>query len=452
MIPSPQAQPANPLSFPMVLALVVGTFIGSGIFLLPAQLAPYGWNSLFGWMITISGAIGLAYLFAVLAHALPRAAGPYAYVGEAYGRLPAYLVAWSYWVSIFVGNAAIATAAVSYLSSFFPLLASSNMAGASAAIALVWALTLLNCLSLRGGGLFQLTTVILKIVPLLAVMLIAAALLTSGRTTAMPAFEMAALDISAINAAGAITLWALLGFEAASIASRNVRDPARNVPRATVIGTLIVGVIYLLTATPVTLFLPADQVAQSNAPFALFVGQFVDPGWGGVIGAFVAISVIGALNGLVLISGEFPRALAADRSFPGYFAVLSRRGIAVRAIILSSVMSSLLIYAGSSRTLGGLFSFMALLSTAGALVLYLACALAVLKLQRTGFLSRSPLLSAVAAFGILYSLWTLYGAGAEATGWGAVLLAIGGLIYAAMRFSAGSSPRPAAGPGEPPES
>jgi APA family basic amino acid/polyamine antiporter len=111
------------LGFWPCLALVVGTLIGSGIYLLPAQLAPYGWNALAGWVLTIGGALCIAFIFARLAQALPGAAGPYAFVDRAFGRLPAFAIAWSYWISVWVGNAAIAVAAASYLSLFFPILA-----------------------------------------------------------------------------------------------------------------------------------------------------------------------------------------------------------------------------------------------------------------------------------------------------------------------------------------
>ena len=436
----------------MVLALVIGTFIGSGIFLLPAQLAPYGWNSLFGWIITIGGAICLAFIFARLARALPRAAGPYAYVGEAFGHLPAFVVAWSYWISIWVGNAAIATAAVSYLSMFAPALAKVPGFGAAAAIALLWILTAINCTSIRAGGKIQIATVLIKLIPLIVVIVIAALVLGAGRPTAAPALQSADISLSAINAAGALTLWALLGFEAASIAARNVKNPEVNVPRAMVIGTLVVGAIYLLTATPVTLFLPSEEVAASNAPFALFVGTFWDGTAASFVGLFAAISAIGALNGIILISGEFPLAMARSGTFPAWFSATSGRGVAVRGQLLSSGLATILIAANYSRSLAGLFAFMALLSTAAALVLYLACSMSALRLQRTGLLDRSAPLTAIAGIGILYALWTLYGAGAEAMGWGAVLLAAGLVTFFLMRRANRSSPVPATAPAAPPGS
>ena len=438
------------LGFWMCLALVVGTFIGSGIFLLPAQLAPFGWNSLIGWIVTITGALCLAYLFGQLARKLPYAGGPYAYVGEAFGPLPAFVVAWSYWVSLWAGNAAIAIAAVSYLSLFVP-----GLAGAlapAAAILILWALTALNCVSVHAGGRFQLLTVAIKLVPLVVVIIIAAYVLGTDQPTAAPAFDSAAISLTSVNAAAALTLWALLGFEAASIASRNVRDPARNVPRATIIGTLVVGVIYLLVATPVTLFLPQAQVASSNAPFALFVGHYWTPAIGSLIGLFAAVSAMGALNGLILIQGELPLAMARDGTFPRWFSVTAANGVAVRAQLVSTGLATLLVAANFSRSMSGLFAFMALLSTAAALVLYLACALSAGRLQLQGRLGASWAVLPISAVASIYALWTLYGAGQEPIQWGALLLIVGVPIYFGMRLnSLWSSPAQEAAPAAPRE-
>ena len=447
-----QATPERKLGFWMVLALVVGTFIGSGIFLLPAQLAPFGWNALFGWLITIAGAVCVAFIFAQLARAMPRAAGPYAYVGEAFGPLPAFLVAWSYWISIWVGNAAIATAAVSYLSVFVPPLADTPGLGAAAAVLVIWLLTAINCRSIRAGGEVQVATVLIKLVPMLVVIAIAAGIVFGGGATATVPFRAEDIGLAGVSGAAAITLWALLGFEAASIGARKVRDPERNVPRATVIGTLLVGVIYLLVATPVTMFLPQSAVAASNAPFELFVSHYWSPAAGGLIALFAAVSVVGALNGLVLISGEFPLALARNGAFPRWFAQTSGRGIAVRGILLSSLLSTMLVAANSSRSLGGLFAFMALLATFGALLLYLACAASALRLQMTGFLSRSLPLTVISLVAIVYAGWIFYGAGGEVNSWGLLLLAAGLLLYFIMMRTNRSTPAPADAPAAPPGS
>lgn len=433
----------------MTLALVVGTFIGSGIFQLPSQLAPLGWNSVLGWLITIAGALCLAVVFAILARALPLAAGPYAYVEEAFGRAPAFMVAWSYWLSIWVGNAAIAIAAVSNLSIFVPGLASVPGAGSLTAIAIVWALTLINVISVRGGGSVQLITVVIKMIPLLVVIAIAAWILSGHVPTDVAPYHQSDISLGSVNAAATLTLWALLGFEAASIATRAVRNPQRNVPLATVTGTLIVGAIYLATATPVTLFLPASEVAASNAPFAMFVSHYWSSAAGSFIALFAAISCIGALNGLILISGEFPLAWARDGAFPAAFAKVSKNGIAVRGQVLSSILATILISANYTRSLSGLFAFMALLSTAAALILYFACAASALRLQANGKVARRFTITVIACLSLIYAVWTLFGAGFEALGWGAVLLVIGACIFLAMRWLSGSSQAGAESPAAP---
>jgi len=446
------ANEGRQLGFWMCLALVVGSVIGSGIFLLPAQLAPYSWNALVGWLATISGALCLAYLFGRLAKALPLAGGPYAYVGEAFGPLPAFVVAWSYWVSLWAGNAAIAIAAVSYLSLFVPALAGLSGIAAVAAIAILWTLTGINCISVRAGGRFQLATVAIKLVPLVVVIIIAAYVIGTGEPTSAPPFDSTQINLTSVNAAAALTLWAMLSFEAASVASRNVRDPARTVPRATIIGTFVVGVIYLLVATPVTMFLPQNEVTASNAPFALFVGHYWSSTFGSLIGLFAAISAMGALNGLILVQGEMPLAMARDGTFPKWFSKTAANGVAVRAQLVSTGLATVLVAANFSRSASSLFAFMALLSTAAALILYLACALSAGRLQLQGRLGGPRVVLPIALIASIFSLWTLYGAGQEPLQWGALLLIVGIPVYFAMRLSSlGPILESRAAPAAPPE-
>jgi len=428
------------LGFWLCLALVIGNFIGSGIFLLPAQLAPFGWNAFFGWLLTIAGALCLAFVFARLARAMPLSSGPFDYVERAFGRLPAFVVTWSYWVAIVVGNAALAIAAVSYLSWFAPALANVSGAGALTAVAMVWALTIANCMSVRAGGGIQAVTVIAKLMPLAVVIGITIIILAEGRQDAAPALRAADLSFASISGAATLTLWALLGVECAAVASRNVRDPGRNIPRATMIGTLLVGLVYICVSSAVAMLLPQDQVAQSNAPVALFVSYYWDEGLAAFVGLFAAVSAMGALNGFILLQGEMPLAMARGGGFPAWFARTSRAGIPVRAHLLSSVCTSLLLAANYSSTLAELFQFMILLSTSATLVLYLACALAALRLQQLRAIAVSRALLVVAVLGAVYSVWTLYGAGHEALLWGAALLVVGILMYAAMRLSRPNAP------------
>ena len=416
--------------FWICLALVIGNMIGSGVFLLPQQLAPYGWNAILGWGVTIPGALCLAFVFASLARRFPRAGGPYAYTTEAFGPAPGFAVAWSYWISVWTANAAIALAAVSYLSHFLPGLAA---APGLAAIGFVWTFTLINCLSLKGAGEVQLITTVLKLLPLLAAMVLILVIAAGGdRADAVP-LPTADISLAGVTATAALTLWAMVGFESATIPAGHVRDAERTIPRATMIGTLITGIVYLVACSGVALLLPPAQAAASNAPFADFIGRYWGAGPASLVALFATISALGALNGWVLIQGELPVALARDGMFPGWLAKTSEAGTPVRAHLVSTGLVTLLLLANQSRSMGNLFAFMALLSTAASLVAYLTCSLAALRLQGVGRLPASAVLPPVAVAGALYSAWAIYGAGPEPALWGAALLLSGLPIYLLMR-------------------
>jgi APA family basic amino acid/polyamine antiporter len=230
-----------------------------------------------------------------------------------------------------------------------------------------------------------------------------------------------------------------------------VRDPERNIPRATILGTLFVGLIYFSAFASIYLLLPGDVTAQSSAPFADLASRYWGPTAGTLVVLFAAISCLGALNGWVLIVGDVPLALAERGVFPRWFGTLNRRGMPVTALVLSAALSCGLIAANFTRGLTELYGFMALLATAATLVLYLAVAASALRLTALGKLPRG-ILTVVTIVGTIYAIWSLYGAGFEATAWGAALLATGIPVYFLMRWRGGSSPAAAAHPAAPPGS
>lgn len=246
-------------------ALVLGNMIGSGVFLLPASLAPYGGYSLIGWLISGTGALLLAGVFYRLAKRAPRAGGPYAYSREAFGDCVGFLVAWSYWISLVGGNAAIAVAFASYLSALVPMIGTTPLMGALAALAAIWTVTAINIAGVRSAGVVQVVTTILKISPLLALALFGFVhfdphLLAPGPHAGSP--------MSAISFCVAATLFAFIGVESATVPAGHVRDPGRTIPRATLLGTAIAAVVYIACTTAVMGVLPAAELAKSSAPFA----------------------------------------------------------------------------------------------------------------------------------------------------------------------------------------
>jgi len=422
------------LGFWMALALVMGNVIGAGVFLLPQSLAPLGTNAIYAWVLTIAGAMCIAWVLAQLAARMDG--GPYAYVQSASGDLPAFLMMWAYWISIWTAVPTIAIAAVSYFSSIVPALGRPGVAPI-AAIAAVWAFTLVNMRGARSAGWVQLITTILKILPLIAVALVAAMLFGGGDAQAAPA--EVPITTGAIATAAALSMFAMLGFESATLPRDKVRNARRIVPLATVAGTAAVGLIYVGAFASIQFLLPAEAAANSPAPFADAIVPALGAGAGAAVAVFATVSALGAVNGWILLSGEVPLTLAREGVFPRWFAATDALGTPVRALLLSSILATLLIAANYSRTMVGLFTFMLLISTVANLVLYLGCTLASLRLTMRGRMAGTTLVLTALA-GSLFATFAFWGAGGEATLWGFALLASGLPVYFLMRWKAGSIP------------
>jgi basic amino acid/polyamine antiporter, APA family len=426
---------SRPMGFWMALALVMGSMIGSGVFLLPASLAPLGWNSVFGWLITVAGALCVAAVFAQLSRAMPKAGGPYAYTRAAFGDGAGFAIAWAYWISMWVGNAAIATGAVSALSKIFPGIGAPGVS-AAVTVAIVWFFTLVNIMGTRLAGQMQLVWTIIKLLPLVAVIGLAAwVLVDSGVATVRP-FVSSEISLSAISTATILTLWAMLGLETATVPADKVSDPERTISRATMLGTGGAGLLYILVCSAVVLMLPAALTAASPAPFADFVEAYGGSSNAGlVIAAFAAISALGALNGWVLCQAELPAAMACDGLFPAFLAKAAPNGTPRNAHLFTTSLLTIVILMNSSRSMQSLFEFLIVLTTSIVLVMYLGSVAAALQLKRNGALTATGRFTLIMALAALYSLWAIYGAGLEALGWGLALLLAGIPVFWLVRLS-----------------
>lgn len=411
---------ARPFGLWTATALVVGGMIGSGVFLVPSALAPFGWTGAVAWVVGSAGALAIGWTLSRLAATMPEVSGAIAVTAAVIGPLPGVLVGWSYWVAVWSANAAIAIAAASYLAAIYPPIASTPLTGALVAVALIWALTVLNLAGARRAGEFQVVTTVLKLLPLLAVVAIAVGI---GRVlpVTLPPLPPPHDLFTGLASAVTLTLFALVGFEAAGVAANRVRDPARTVLRATMIGTAVTGLLYLIVCSAIVLMLPPQAVAASPAPFALFVATF----WGQTaafgVALFAAIAAIGALNGWVLIQGELPLGMARAGLLPPWFARTSVRDVPVRVLLLSSALASALVLFNASRSLGGMFTAAMLLSTCATLWLYVAILVAALA-------RRVAVVTATA--GLVFTAVAFWGAGAEASGLSIVLMLTALPVYA----------------------
>lgn len=419
------------LGLGMSTALVVGNMIGSGVFLLPSALASYGGASVLAWVFTATGAMLLALVFARLGRAFPKTGGPYAYSRRAFGDFVGFQTAWGYWIAVWAGNAAIAVAFVSYLGHFWDGLNTNSLLAVIVGLSAIWLLTAVNCAGIRQGGVVQAVTTIVKLVPLVAIATVG---LLWFDADSFGAFNPSGdSTFGAVNAAAALTLWAFIGLESATVPAEDVEDPTRTIPRSTIIGTAIAAAVYILGTVAVMGVIPADALAASGAPFADAATQM----WGGWAGDAVAIGAIvsafGALNGWILLQGQVPMAAARDGLFPRLFAKVSRNGTPVVGLVVSSVLVTALMAMNYNSSLVDQFTFVILLATLTTLIPYAYSAAAQVMLfisDREHFngahFGRDTVVAAL-AFG--YTLWAIAGSGYQVVFRGFLLLMAGLPVY-----------------------
>lgn len=420
----------------MATALVVGNMVGSGIFLLPAALAgAAGPISIVGWVFTGIGAMLLALVFSRLGRAMPRTGGPYAYARRAFGDFIGFQTAWGYWIAAWAGNAAIAVAFVGYLAVFWGDLETNNLLAALVGIGVIWLLTAVNVMGTRESGAVQVATTVLKFVPLAVIGVIGLFFINSDNLTPFAPEG----TWSAISAAAPLTLWAFIGLESATVAAGEVRDPEKNIPRATVYGTLAATVVYILGTVAVMGIIPTETLAGSTSPFADAAGEMFGGSWDKVIAVVAMISTFGALNGWILLQGRVPLAAAEDGLFPPQFAkVHGERRTPVFGLVVSSVLVTGLMLMNYTKGLVDAFTFIILLATLTTLVPYAYSAAAQAHLYFTereiferGRFARDTI---VAALAFAYSVWAITGSGKDIIAKGFVLLLAGIPVYVLMKW------------------
>jgi basic amino acid/polyamine antiporter, APA family len=425
----------------MTVALVVGNMIGSGIFLVPASLAPYGGLSIVGWLISTAGALFLASVFAHLSRLQPAAGGPYAYTRLAFGDLPAFLVAWGYWISIWTSLGALAVAFVGYLGSVIPVLSGTRGAAAITAIATVWVLIGVNAAGVRSAGWVQVVTTVLKILPLVAIGVAGIFKFAPAHFT-VPYTDFRSVVIAAASGA-TLTLWAFLGLESATVPATSIEDADRTIPRATTVGTLLTAIIYIVSTVGVMGLVAPALLGKSQAPFADAARSLWGGGGATIVALGATMSAFGALNGWVLLVGQLPLAVARDGLFPRVFARVSQNGTPTVGMFIAGVLTTTLVALNYTRGLVELFTFFILLSTLTTLIPYTFSSLSVFLVRGNGHQPLSRGMAAVAALAFTYSLWAIGGAGQETVYWGFLLLVCGLPVYVVVKLTGRRINRPA---------
>ena len=409
-----------------------------------------GSGSLLAWALTGIGAMLLAAVFATLGRAYPRTGGPYVFAHRAFGNFIGFQTAWGYWIAAWAGNAAIAIAFTGYLHGVLGHRSrTARSRWRASTIPPRRLLTLVNILGVRrDGDLVQLVTTVLKFVPLLLIGIVGLFYMQADNFSPFAPNGLGTGNgmWGGITAAAALTLWAFIGLESATVPAEEVKNPDKTIPRATVLGTLVTTLVYIVATVAIIGIIPLAWLADSSSPFAAAASAMFGGAWGKVVAAVALISVFGCLNGWILIEGRVPLAAARDGLFPERFArVYVLRGTPVVGLVVSSVLISALILMNYSKGLVDQFTFIILLATLTTVVPYAFAAAAEIYLfitERERFVARRLIRpTIVATLGFAYAIFAIWGIGWDIIGKGFLLLMVGIPVFVYMAWRHRSVPK-----------
>lgn len=410
-------------------SLVTGNLIGSGVFMLPALLAAYGSPSIIGWVITSMGATFLALIFAALSERIHDCnGGPHVFIKEAFGKEAGFWAAWGYWVLTWSSNTALLVTATSYLAKIKGLIAItgplSSMHLLSLQLALWAAVTLINLFGVKNAARFELAVTILKIIPIIGIPVGALYYIKWGHFVPfMPADSSMHLG-KALEQSVFLTLWAFIGVESATVPSQEVDNPEKTVGRATIIGTALASVVYILGSVAAIGVLGNAMLAKSAAPYADLASQIFGGNWADVIASCAVISCVGAFNGWTLVVARIAQGAAEQGLFPEIFAKKDAKGTPIMSILIASSCTLISILFTINENMLSQFNTIVEIAVTLILLMYLASVTAYFKIIK-------PKTVAAISIGIgagIFVLFGLYASGLTKIG-AALLLLMTGLVF-----------------------
>jgi APA family basic amino acid/polyamine antiporter len=409
-------------------SIAVGCAIGSGIFMMPTMLAPYGLLGFGGWLVAGAGSILVALTMARLVKRIPKTGGPYVYVNEGLGDFSGFIIAWTYWVACVSAIAGISIAFVGYLGFFLPQIASSQIYALLASLMLIWIIVFLNIRSLENSSKFQLISTLLKLVPLMLIVLLGA---SNFDTSNLPELNPTNLHpISLIATVTTLVMWSFIGIETATVPADNVINPQETIPKVLIASVITILILYILVSIAIAALVPASELLDSSAPFALAASKILGVTGGAIISIGALISTLGSLNANTLTAGNLSLAAARDGLLPSKFVILTKNGTPIFTYLLTGVFVSILLMLNYTKGMVNAFVFMAMLSTLSTLIAYAFCAIAEFKFAKADAKStqrNNALLLSCVTF--LYAFFAIWGAGIEMIIYSLILILIGTPIY-----------------------
>ncbi len=430
--------PKQKMSLTQLTFIVALNMMGSGIIMLPANMAQIGAISLLSWLVTAIGSLAIAYGFAQAGLFNDRPGGMAAYAEDAYGKAGYFQVFYLYFLSVAIANVAVAISAVGYLAGFFPSLSATPIATGMGVIALIWLTTIANFGGPGLTGRIGSVTVWGVILPVGLISVIGW-FWFHGSTFAAAWNPKGLSVVGGIGSSITLTLWAFLGLESAAQNSGAVENPKRNVPLAGMLGTLGAAVIYVLSTTVIQGIVPNAELAKSTGPFALAYVQMFGPAIGSIVMALAVLACVGSLLGWQFTLAQTGKAAADDGMFPMLFAKATQSGAPIAGMIVMGIVQTGMALMTMSPTLSEQFQTLVGLAVVTNVIPYIIALSALPAIMDAAGVAGATFRrnAAVAVVAMLYSVYAIYASGKDAVFGGMIVTGLGFMVWAfvASRFA-----------------
>ncbi|WP_345886376.1 putrescine-ornithine antiporter [Shewanella algae] len=419
----------NKIGVVQLTILTIVNMMGSGIIMLPTQLAQVGTISILSWLVTAAGSTALAYAFAKCGMFSKKSGGMGGYAEYAFGRSGNFMANYTYAVSLLIANVAIAISAVGYGAVLFGV-ELSPIAICLATIGVLWLATVANFGGARITGQVSSVTVWGIIIPVIGVSLIGWFWFDFDLYKAawnphdMPFFK-------ALGGSIAMTLWAFLGLESACANSEAVENPEKNVPIAVMGGTIGAAVIYIISTNVIAGIVPNGELALSNAPFGLAFAQMFNPTIGSIVMACAIISCTGSLLGWQFTIAQVFKSSADEGFFPKAFSKVTKKDAPVVGMLIIVSIQTVLSLMTISPSLSKQFEALVNLAVVTNIIPYILsmAALGVMQKQLNIPVKQARIANFMAVIGALYSFYALYSSGETAVMLGSIATFFGWTLF-----------------------
>ena len=394
------------LGFISLVSIVIGSQLGSGAFVLPSQLAPFRTIGLLGWIVSVAGAIVLALIFSDLSSHITKSGGPHVYVTSAFGRVAGFFTAWIYWIVSWSSNSILLVTAVSYLTVVTGKLSSIEIL--TIEVLVLFTVSYVNMLGMKFSGKIETVLTAIKIAPLILLPIVFFMFFNMSFFKASPQEVATGTGIlTTVSQTALLTFWGFIGVECATAPAESVKNPKRTIPRAIIIGTSAVALVYILNTISITGVVGFEKLEATTAPYAVVLREIFANSGGISISVLAAIVCIGTLNAWTLTSGQIAYGAYKDGLFPKIFGKVNKVGAPKSALLVAAIGTVPFLLLEQLHH-GGLEKLIDMLVSVF-LFVYLACSISYIKLIREWYKTKKERVKAMllASFGTIFCVFTL---------------------------------------------